>query len=66
MRVGASSGEATHEDGDLFGTAVVEASRLCAHAGAGQIVAADLVRGLARGRGHTFAMVRFERLRERL
>ena len=35
IRVGVSSGEATHEDRDLFGPPVVEASRLCAAAAAG-------------------------------
>ena len=54
MRVGASSGEATREDGDLFGTAVVEAARLCTAAAAGQIVASDVARALARCRGHIF------------
>src|SRR5882724_1658776 len=54
IRVGASSGEATREDGDLYGTPVVEVARLCAAASAGQIVTSDVVRALARGRGHTF------------
>lgn len=54
IRVGASSGEATHEGGDLFGPPVVEAARLCAAAAGGQIVVSDVVRTLARGRGHVF------------
>ena len=54
IRIGISSGEATHENGDLFGTPVVEAARLCAVAAGGQIVVSDVVRSLARGRGHTF------------
>src|SRR5882672_9395481 len=48
IRVGMSSGEATHDNQDLFGPPVVEASRLCAAAAAGQIVLSDLVRMLAR------------------
>src|SRR6185295_14710114 len=54
IRIGVSSGEATHEDGDLFGPPVVEAARLCAVATGGQIVVSDVVRTLARGRGHVF------------
>src|SRR5262245_2680822 len=37
IRIGVSSGEATHEHGDYFGTPVVEAARLCASASGGQI-----------------------------
>jgi len=58
IRVGASSGEATRADNDLYGPPVVEASRLCAAASAGQILVSDLVRGLARGRGHKFSGTR--------
>jgi class 3 adenylate cyclase len=47
LRVGLSAGEVSHEEGDYFGDPVVEASRLCAAADAGQILAADLVRQLA-------------------
>jgi hypothetical protein len=50
MRVGLSAGDATFEDGDWFGRPVVEASRLCAAAEGGQILAADLVRVLAGNR----------------
>src|SRR5258706_9576595 len=53
MRIGVSSGEATHESGDLFGAPVVEAARLCAAAGGGQIFVSEIVRLMARGRGHT-------------
>lgn len=51
IRVGVSAGDVTFEDGDAFGTPVVEASRLCADAAGGQILVADVVRVLARGRG---------------
>ena len=50
MRVGISAGDATFEDDDWFGTPVVEASRLCAAAAGGQILASDLVRALAGSR----------------
>lgn len=51
IRVGLSAGDVTVEDGDTFGVPVVEASRLCGAAASGQILAADIVRVLARGRG---------------
>lgn len=47
MRVGVSAGDATFEDGDWFGTPVVEAARLCAAADGGQILVSELVRALA-------------------
>jgi class 3 adenylate cyclase len=46
LRVGVSAGEATFEDGDWFGAPVVEASRLCATAAAGQVLVTDVVRVL--------------------
>ena len=53
VRIGISAGDVTWDDGDCFGTPVVEASRLCACAEGGQILVADVVRILARGRhGH--------------
>jgi class 3 adenylate cyclase len=51
IRVGLSVGEATADDGDFFGVPVVEASRLCAAADAGQILVADLMRTLVAPRG---------------
>jgi class 3 adenylate cyclase len=50
MRIGVSAGDATFEDGDWFGTPVVEAARLCSAAGGGQILVADIVRMLAGSR----------------
>jgi class 3 adenylate cyclase/tetratricopeptide (TPR) repeat protein len=47
LRVGLSSGEATREADDYFGDPVIEAARLCAQAGGGQILASDLVRANA-------------------
>ena len=56
LRVGVSSGDVNvDDDGDVTGTAVVEAARLCAAASAGQILASALARGLAGSRGgHLF------------
>jgi class 3 adenylate cyclase len=56
LRVGISCGDVTVEDdGDLHGTAVVEAARLCAAAEAGQVLGTELVRVLAGSRGgHCF------------
>lgn len=51
IRVGISAGDVSLEDGDCFGTPVVEASRLCACADGGHILVAEVVRILARGRG---------------
>jgi len=58
IRVGISAGDVTLENGDVFGTPVIEASRLCARADGGQILVAQLVQLLARGRGgHAFTLV---------
>ena len=51
IRVGISSGDVTLENGDCFGTPVIEAARLCDAAGGGEIYAAEVVTVLARGRG---------------
>ncbi|MGH9041221.1 MAG: hypothetical protein ACRDZ3_13425 [Acidimicrobiia bacterium] len=51
IRVGLSLGEVTFEDGDLFGVPVVEAARLVAAAGPGQILATVVVRMVARCAG---------------
>lgn len=50
LRVGVSAGEVRVEEADVFGTAVVEASRLCAAAEAHQVLMSDLVRQLAGSR----------------
>ncbi|MEQ1873573.1 MAG: AAA family ATPase [Ilumatobacteraceae bacterium] len=58
MRVGVSAGDATFEEGDWFGTPVVEASRLCDAAEGGQILVTDIVRVLAGSRaGHEMSPV---------
>ena len=46
MRIGLSAGEVSQEGDDFFGMPVVEASRLCAAACGGQILASDVVRML--------------------
>jgi class 3 adenylate cyclase/WD40 repeat protein len=59
IRVGLNSGEPLEsEGGGWFGTAVVVAARLCAAAGAGQVLVSPLVRGLVEPRGvHVFSLV---------
>ncbi len=56
LKVGLSTGEATREHGDYFGTPVVEAARLADACAARQILAVDVVERLAGSRGtHRFA-----------
>ena len=43
------------EEEDLFGTAVQLAARICDHAEAGQILAANVVRELAAGKDFLFS-----------
>jgi class 3 adenylate cyclase len=58
VRVGIGAGEAAFEDGDWFGTPVVEAARLCASGRDGQTLVSELVRGLVGSRGgHQFRSV---------
>ncbi len=53
LRVGVSTGEATHEGDDYFGDPIVEAARLCAQAEGGQILTTEFVRMMAGRRvGH--------------
>ena len=56
LRVGLALGDVDVDgDGDCHGTAVVEAARVCAAAGAGQVLASDTVRAVAGSRGgHVF------------
>jgi adenylate cyclase len=53
--VGLNAGEPIAEDDDLFGTSINLAARICDHAEAGQIVAADVVRQLAAGKDFLFS-----------
>ena len=50
LKVGASIGDATPEDGDWFGTPVVEAARLCALATSGQLLITEMTRMMAGSR----------------
>ncbi len=55
LRVGVSAGEATFEADDWFGTPVVEASRLCDRAEAGQVLVSEVAHTLvAARRRHRF------------
>jgi len=44
LRIGLSAGEPIEEHGDLFGTVVQLAARLCAHAEPGQILVSQIIR----------------------
>jgi class 3 adenylate cyclase/pimeloyl-ACP methyl ester carboxylesterase len=55
VRVGLNAGEPIEEDGDLFGAAVILASRVCAQAGAGEILVPEPVRHLLAGKDFVFA-----------
>jgi class 3 adenylate cyclase/tetratricopeptide (TPR) repeat protein len=54
LRVGVALGDVTFEEGDVYGSAVVEAARLVAVARAGQILASAVVRAVAGGRCRDF------------
>lgn len=54
VKVGLNAGEPLAEDGDVFGTVVQMARRICDSAGPGQILASDVVRQLAAGKGIEF------------
>ena len=55
VRVGLNAGEPVQEEGDLFGTAVQLARRICDQAEPGQILASNVVRELAAGKDFLFA-----------
>jgi class 3 adenylate cyclase/pimeloyl-ACP methyl ester carboxylesterase len=55
VRIGLNAGEPIAEDEDLFGTAVILAARIAAHAEGGEILASDVVRQLVAGKGFLFA-----------
>lgn len=55
VRVGLSAGEPIEEDDDLFGASVILAARIADQAEGGEIVAANVVRELAAGKGFLFA-----------
>jgi class 3 adenylate cyclase len=55
VRIGLNAGEPIAEDEDLFGASVNRAARIAAMAQGGEILAANVVRELAEGKGFTFA-----------
>ncbi len=55
VRVGLNAGEPIAEADDLFGTAVNLAARIAGQARGGEILASDVVRQLAAGKGFLFA-----------
>jgi len=55
IRIGLNAGEPVAEEGDIFGTAVQMARRICDHAQPGQIMVSDVVRQLAAGKGIQFS-----------
>jgi class 3 adenylate cyclase len=57
VRIGISAGDVLFEEHDCFGSPVIEAARLCAAAQGGQILASELVRGLAHAGEETFTPV---------
>jgi len=55
VRVGLNAGEPIAEEDDLYGTAVNEAARITAAAQGGEILVADVVRQLTKGKDFLFA-----------
>jgi len=55
VRIGLNAGEPIAEEKDLFGTAVIIAARIAAKAEGGEILAANVVRELAAGKGFLFS-----------
>lgn len=67
IAVGLNTGAPIHEEGDLYGTAVIVAARVASQADGGQIIVTDVVRQLAAGKQFGFAalgQVRLEGLSE--
>jgi class 3 adenylate cyclase len=55
VRVGLNVGEPIEEDGDLFGSTVIMASRITAKAGAGEILIAEPMRHLLSGKNYVYS-----------
>jgi class 3 adenylate cyclase len=55
IRIGLDCGEPIEEDGDLFGSTVILASRVAAKAGAGEILIPEPVRHLLSGKNYVYA-----------
>lgn len=60
IRIGVSSGDVRFDDGDCFGEAVVEASRLCAVASGGQVLITESTRLAAGGTAQLSALGEIE------
>jgi class 3 adenylate cyclase len=54
LRIGLHAGEPIEDDGDLFGTAVQLAARLCAAAGPSEILVSETIRDISSGLGLPF------------
>jgi class 3 adenylate cyclase len=57
VRIGINAGEPVVEDGDLFGTSVQFAARVCARAEGGHVLVSNVVRELCAGKGFLFAEI---------
>ncbi len=55
VRVGLNAGEPIEEDGDLFGSTVILASRIAAKAGGGEILIPEPLRHLLSGKSYVYA-----------
>jgi class 3 adenylate cyclase len=55
VRIGLNAGEPIEEEGDLFGSSVIMASRIAAQADAGEILIAEPVRHLLAGKSYVYA-----------
>ena len=55
VRVGLNAGEPIEEDGDLFGSTVIMASRVAAKAAAGEILIPEPLRHLLTGKSYVYA-----------
>jgi class 3 adenylate cyclase len=55
LRIGVNAGEPVVEEGDLYGTAVQLAKRICDRADAGEVLVSNVVRELAAGKTFLFA-----------
>lgn len=54
VRIGLNAGEPIEEDGDLFGSTVILASRIAAKASAGEILIPEPLRHLLTGKGYAY------------
>jgi adenylate cyclase len=55
VRVGLNAGEPIEDEGDLFGSTVILASRVASHAGAGEILIPEPLRHLLTGKSYVYA-----------